>query len=317
MLDVSLGQLIVVGVVGAAVTGRKDLPHAFRFVGSQVGRIVGLLQGARARADQYAAQNELKQLQNELRSGLRELDQVRMELAVAASSQGMVGRNLGALTPSANRQRVGIVGGSTTAMASTSVMSTLGSPPAVAAARSSPRDLGYTTTSVAPSLSTAHPTSASTTTSTTTTGHDDTDMYKTISLDLSTTTAATATTLHPSSLIPRVVSPLTPPSTSSLSEKAALEEEWDKQGIGYQTRAEQLYKETRGRNNNNKGTTLPSGSELLESLIRQQLLWDQYDRVVAEQNSHVQRRMDARTTATISTETRSDHDDASVPDKKP
>jgi Sec-independent protein translocase protein TatA len=313
MLDVSLGQLIVVGVVGAAVTGRKDLPHAFRFVGSQVGRIVGLLQGARARADQYAAQNELKQLQNELRSGLRELDQVRMELAVAASSQGMVGRNLGALTPSANRQRMGIVGGSTTAMASTSVMSNLGSPPATAAARMSPPDIGYTATSVAPTTSA--------TTTTTTTAHDDTDMYQTISLDLSTTTAATATLHQSSPPIPRVVSPLTPPSTSSLSEKAALEEEWEKQGIGYQTRAEQLYKETRGRNNNNnnnnKGTTLPSGSELLESLIRQQLLWDQYDRVVAEQNSHVQRRMDARTTTTISTETMSDHDDASVPDKKP
>jgi hypothetical protein len=79
-------------------------------------------------------------------------------------------------------------------------------------------------------------------------------------------------------------------SLASHSEKAALEDEWEKQGIGYQTRAEQLYKEQK------KAVRGPaSGSELLESLIKQQLLWDQYDRVVGEQDSHVQRRIDART----------------------
>ena len=300
MLDVSLGQLIVVGVVGAAVTGRKDLPHAFRFVGTQVGRIVGLLQGARARADQYAAQNELKQLQNELRSGLRELDQVRMELAVAASSQGIVGRNLGALTPSANRPRVGRVGGPTamptttsTTMPTTPGMSTLGSPPFAATAASaamSPPDFGYNTPAVA-------------------------DL-----LDRSTTPAAP--TVYSSPLMPRGVSPSTSISTSTLhSEKAALEEEWEKQGIGYQTRAEQLYKERRKNSNNNNYNGRPtaeaavvlSGSELLESLIRQQLLWDQYDRVVAEQNSHIQSRIDARTTSTTTTS----DPDGSAPEKTP
>lgn len=71
------------------VTGRKDLPAACGLVGSQLGCIMGLLQGARARDNQYTAQNERKQLQNESRSGLRELDQVRTELAIAASTQGM------------------------------------------------------------------------------------------------------------------------------------------------------------------------------------------------------------------------------------
>ena len=282
MLDVSLGQLIVVGVVGAAVTGRKDLPHAFRFVGTQVGRIVGLLQGARARADQYAAQNELKQLQNELRSGVRELDQVRMELAVAASSQGMVGRNLGALTSSANRPRVGMVGG----------MSTFGSPPFAATAASaamSPPNLGYNTTVGADLLNRS-------------------------------TTLATPTA-YSSPLMPRGVSPSTTSMSTSHSEKAALEEEWEKQGIGYQTRAEQLYKERRKKNNNNNHNGRPtaeaavvSGSELLESLIRQQLLWDQYDRVVAEQNSHIQSRIDARTTSTSTT---TSDPDGSAPEKTP
>ena len=65
MFDVSWGELFIVGAVGATLAGRKDLPTAFRFVGSQVGRVVGLLQGARARADSYTAQNELRQLQND------------------------------------------------------------------------------------------------------------------------------------------------------------------------------------------------------------------------------------------------------------
>ncbi|KAI2509878.1 zinc-RING finger domain [Fragilaria crotonensis] len=86
--------------------GRKDLPRAARFAGTQTGRIVGLLQGARVRADRFAAQSELRQLQNELRSGLRELDAVRSEVAVAVSSQGMVGRGLGSMVPGANREAV-------------------------------------------------------------------------------------------------------------------------------------------------------------------------------------------------------------------
>jgi hypothetical protein len=69
-----------------------------------------------------------------------------------------------------------------------------------------------------------------------------------------------------------------------------LEDEWEKQGIGYQTRAEQWYKEQRQRRQG--GTPLPaSGSELLEALIKQNLLWDQYDRVVGEQDLQLQQRM--------------------------
>eukprot|EP00536_Pseudo-nitzschia_multiseries_P005858 jgi/Psemu1/191709/e_gw1.118.116.1 len=87
MFDVSWGEIAVLGAVGIAVTGKRDLPTACRFVGHQLGRVVGLLQGARARADRFAHHNELRALQNELRSGLRELDHVKTELAVAASSR--------------------------------------------------------------------------------------------------------------------------------------------------------------------------------------------------------------------------------------
>lgn len=77
-------------------------------------------------------------------------------------------------------------------------------------------------------------------------------------------------------------------SLASHSEKAALEDEWEKQGIGFQTRAEQLYKL---QNNQHGGPA--SGSELLASLIKQNLLWDQYDRVVGEQDAQLQERIEA------------------------
>jgi len=78
--------------MGTYVIGRKDLPKAANMVGFQMGRIIGMLQGARAKADRFAMNNEMKVLQNELRSGLRELDAVKGEMALAASSQGLVGK---------------------------------------------------------------------------------------------------------------------------------------------------------------------------------------------------------------------------------
>jgi Sec-independent protein translocase protein TatA len=98
--DVSWGELGVVFVGGCFLVGRKDLPAAAHLVGKQVGRVVGLLQGARARADRFASQNELKDLQNELRSGLRELDAVKGELAMATTAGS---RRLGSSVRSANR----------------------------------------------------------------------------------------------------------------------------------------------------------------------------------------------------------------------
>jgi hypothetical protein len=287
------------GAVGMAVTGRQDLPTVFRFVGTQLGRVVGVLQGARARVDQYAAQNELRQLQNELRSGLRELDQVRMELAVAASSQGMMGRTLGVTTPSANR------------LSSLASSSSTTSPPLLTGATSSASTMGVTGT---PSMMTMM---TNTTTTTNTTGSTlplapSSGMTSgfvpggsTLSTMTTTGSAGLATSLEgtyiessvPGSNNSSFNNPIltsttttTIASSASHSEKAALEDEWEKQGIGYQTRAEQWYKEQRQRRQG--GTPLPaSGSELLEALIKQNLLWDQYDRVVGEQDLQLQQRM--------------------------
>ena len=251
MFEISWGEIFVVGAVGVAVTGRRDLPAACRFVGSQLGRVVGLLQGARARADQYAAQNELRQLQNELRSGLRELDQVRTELAVAASSQGIVGRTLGATTPSANRAiqnlRPSLPGGGSPMasgpMAMTSGMSSLLDPSSNPAANA-----GKSEGSSA-------------------------DETRTVAFDLP---------------APSQKRSLPVASLASHSEKAALEDEWEKQGIGYQTRAEQMYKRQMSQISGPA-----SGSQLLEGLIKQNLMWDQYDRVAGEQDAQLHERIEA------------------------
>lgn len=103
MVYFSWGELGVLAGVGLVFAGKQDLPRVSRAFGTQIGRLVGLLQGARARADRFAQQNELQRLQNELRSGLRELEHVRSELAVSMSPRGMVGRELGATVASANR----------------------------------------------------------------------------------------------------------------------------------------------------------------------------------------------------------------------
>ena len=92
--DITWGETFVLTGLAFALIGKKDLPKASRFLGAQLGRVVGFLQGVRVRADRFSEQHELRALHNELRSGLRELDAVRMELATAASSRGLVGRGL-------------------------------------------------------------------------------------------------------------------------------------------------------------------------------------------------------------------------------
>jgi len=87
MLDISGGEILLVAGIGMVLIGRKDLPRASFFLGDKVGRVVGFLQGARARGEQYASgASEIKAGLKELRSGLRELDAVKAELAIAATS---------------------------------------------------------------------------------------------------------------------------------------------------------------------------------------------------------------------------------------
>lgn len=221
MFDTSWSEIFVMTGLCLALVGRKDLPKASRFAGTQVGRVVGLLQGARVRADRFAQQNELRQLQNELRAGLRELDMVKAEIAVAASSKGTIGRTLGATVSGVNRNITPLAvsgsdgGGGMTPSAFVSSMM-----PVEASAQGAP--------------SSAEMPSAD------------------------------------------VVRPLAP---RSHSVAAVAEDEWQKQGIGFKSRAEQMGSEM-------------GGSKILSNLIQQSLIFDQHDRVVQEQQEALQSKVE-------------------------
>jgi Sec-independent protein translocase protein TatA len=293
MFDISSGEILVVGAVGIALTGKRDLPAACRFVGSQVGRVVGLLQGARAKADQFAHQHELKQLQNEFRSGLRELDQVKMELALAASTRGMIGRNLGATTASSHRiknvqtqrnlannvvwepspsnsapsQNVPFYSESSTSIGTVSSMPLENSAPMPTLVSSNSNNpIGVKTSTGTSRLS------------------QNTDLfdyqvvddgYDKQAFEAQATTASTAAQDRTEGV--------------TNMERAVMEEEWLKQGIGFRAMAEQ------GEWNSGGGgtwdTRRATGSELLEYLERQCLIFDQYDQAVAEKDQALQQRM--------------------------
>lgn len=239
MFDVSWGELVVVSAVGLAMIGRQDLPRAARTAGQSVGRIVGLLQGARARADRFTAHNELKQLQNELRGGLRELDAVKSELALSMSPGGMMGRNLGAMVPSANKAPTAAAGGGNNRL--------------LAGGSSS-----LTTGAYAPSASFSRA-----------------PITSPISIAFpDNPTTATSTS-------ERFLAPI------KQTVGAVAEEEWAAQGIAFRSRAE---KGSGLRDGAVQQST--SGSAILANLLQQTLIFDQYDRVVQEQDNILQSKLD-------------------------
>lgn len=225
---VSLGKMLVVLGAGTFFVGKKELPSAFRFAGSQLGRVVGLLQGGRARADRFAVSNEMRGLQQELRSGMRELDAVRGELAIATSS-GMFGRELASggrrpssAGPSSGAGAAGIAGGSATNAYGVDYRKA-----AAAAAETGP-----------------------------------------------------AVAVPSEQLAPR-----------SHSVAAVAEEEWEKRGIGFTSRAEAGTRNTGPKDGG--GMESPrGGSFLLADIMQQTLIHDQYDRAVQEQDDILRSRAD-------------------------
>lgn len=209
-------------LVGASFyfIGRKDLPTASRFLGSQVGRIVGLLQGARVRADRFTAQHELRQLQNEFRSGLRELESVRSELAVSVSSQGLFGRTLGATVPAANRKPAPNLASNPKSQFPCEIQKPNQLPPLTAVGTTTQDSIG-----------------------------------------------SNATVGNIRALAPR-----------AHAVAAVAEEEWQKQGIGFQSVAE-------------KSVDDATGSSILSNLYQQTLIYDQHDRVVQEQDEALRSRL--------------------------
>lgn len=242
--NVSWGELFIIVGVGVSFIGRRDLPDASKYLGRQVGRVVGLLVGGRQRLDMYTANNELSKLQNELRMGLRELDAIKTEMALA-SSVGM--KQLGGST----------IGSSKTHNASSLVQRN----PILSSSHSTSSNI------------TIHPAPTSTVSGTMPpTSHD----------IPTTTTSFTGTS-------PEV-------STPSLSMRAIAEDEWNKRGIGFKSRAEQGTATTTMWTPTSANTTFPEpsrhrlipptvtlgGAAILAELIQNNLIYDQYDRVLQE-----------------------------------
>lgn len=240
MFNVSWGELAVLAGISVAVIGRRDLPKVAYAAGTQIGRIVGLLQGARARADQFAAQSELKQLQNELRSGLRELDAVKSELAVSMSPSAMIGRTLGPMTPNANN-----ISRAATIMPQQNPTS----------------EMKYTA-----------------------------DISKVNFVSGNGNGEISQAPLHTSS---PPSSPGAPSSNQNFTSQSAInqsslavaEQVWTNQGIGFSSAAERGVGLSSSNTSYNRDQ---AGSVILSKLLQESLIFDQYDRIVAEQNAALQ-----------------------------
>ena len=237
--SVSWGELTVVIGLGLFVIGKKDLPKAAHMAGTQVGRVVGLLQGARARADRFAAHNELRQLQRELQSGLRELDLVKSELAVSMSGR-TVGGGLSSMGPASSSRSL-----------PSSASLTTGGPSSLA------------TGSVASSRQASLP--------------ETPRMLN--NMETLRDQSANDNPLHHQPLQRHHALP--PPSQTIA---AVAQEEWAKQGIAFTSKAEL------GAGLQNYDAS-GSGSVLLANMIQQSLIFDQYDRAVAQQDQALQLKM--------------------------
>jgi len=275
MFDISWGEIAVLTSAGLILIGRKDLPIASHAIGQQIGRIVGLLQGARIRADRYANDHQLKQLQNEFKSGLRELDAVKAELAGSMLSSSQVGGgagNLGALmVSSVDKKRKkkstksmngGEMIGGSNILASSPGLQSLNSnvdnnmrPPTMP--QSNNMNMGAEYLAAAQQAESAQ---------------DNNSQHQ----------------QHTSAyLAPR-----------SQSVAAVAEEEWEKRGIGFKSIAESgggqidthdVHSSAIGGSNNGCGE---GGATILSNYIRQSLIYDQYERTVREQDEALRSRVD-------------------------
>ena len=232
--------------VGFAMSGKRDIPRAAHWVGRQVGRLVGLVQGAQARADQFASKNEMSVMQNQFRSGLRDLDAVRAEVT-STLMRPVMGRQLGSTVPSGANQH---------------------SRPVTRLGPANP-PLTTTTTSTASALAAGATSSLM----------DSAAVSSSSSssfLDDSSSSSSTAAP-HSSSSLEHLMAP------TQHTIGAITEEEWARQGMDFKSRAEQgigLQQQLQQQAYD------PStcSSVLLSNLLQQSLVYDQYDRVQHQHN---------------------------------
>lgn len=292
MLDVSWGEIIVLTGVSFVLIGRKDLPHAARTAGQQIGRIVGLIQGARLRADRFATDHQLKQLQNEFKSGLRELDAVKAELAGSMMNAGGSHRgsmlhnnsssnnNLGALVSGVDRKKTPTINNTMPEVGAIGGAAAVAAQQSMAMMTSEGND-----SSDAPTMTIASSTS--------------------LSMGAEYLAAAQQAESTSQSHSPPIASDIITsirlaPRNQSVA--AVAEEEWEKRGIGFRSVAE-------GRDNNMQEQTTDSsirmsapsisasgsgggGAMILSNYLRQSLIYDQYERTVREQDEALRSRIE-------------------------
>lgn len=177
------------------------------------------------------------------------------ELAIAASSQGLVGRGLGSTIPSSRK----VLQGQNTPSSLTS---------------------GTSSSRVPQNISDLKKYSKN--------GMDEHVISGTDYLEAARLSSETSEETHvsPLNLAPR-----------SHSVAAVAEEEWEKRGIGFKTKAERGtgFWDSPGPNSassNGSAQVIGGGSLLLSNLIQQNLIHDQYDRVVMEQDLEMKEKMD-------------------------
>ena len=246
------GEIGVLSGIGLVLIGRKDLPVAAHALGRQVGRIVGLLQGARIRADRFATDHQLKQLQNEFKSGLRELDAVKAEMASAmVTSRGIGGQRggLSATVPGVNKKKE---------------MSTLESPNATTLTSQHHEHASLQSSPQIPSI-----------------GADYLAAAKNAELSQSSPPLSNVDGGSMRELAPR-----------SQSVAAVAEEEWEKQGIGFRSIAERGRRSEISEDERGLPTLDGGGSSILSNYLRQSLIYDQYERTVREQDEALRSRVE-------------------------
>lgn len=234
MLEVSSGEFLLLAGVGVFFIGKKDIPRVSRALGDKVGRIVGLLQGARARGEQFARNSQDKELKSglkELRAGLRELDAVKAELAVAASATTRIG-----ISDSAGR--IGGFSGNVNTSMNDRVHED---------ERRKEHIAGTSAVSGEDYLKAA-------------VEHGEQHQHQSMNSN--------------NILAPR-----------SQSVAAVAEEEWVKQGIGFQSKAERV--------SWGAGSPAVGGSALLNEIISESLIHDQYDRVMKENEEMLRKKVEA------------------------
>jgi len=258
--DISWGEIAVLTGATLALVGRKDLPIVSRVFGQQLGRIVGLVHGARIRADRFASDHQLKRLQNEFKSGLRELDAVKAELAGSMMHRGG-GNNLGALVPGVDRRKdvsvdssMIMMGGTAEAGVGVTADGSSTPPPSQLTASSS---MGADYLAAARQAEEASQQSSS----------------------------SGGAVVMAARLAPR-----------SQSVAAVAEEEWEKRGIGFRSIAEGRMQQQQ-QNDSTMGVPPGAGgggggAVILSNYLRQSLIYDQYERTVREQDEALRSRVE-------------------------